>query len=99
MKTIPVKELLTNVDTVLNCSQRERIVIRRAGKPCAILVGIQDYDAADLQLAASADFWLMIGQRRAQGRSISLSEVEASLKTRRPQSARSRPTRKRRRAE
>ncbi len=77
MKTIPANELQTNLDVVLNSSQSERIVISREGKPCAVLVGIQDYDAEALQLAASPDFWLMIRQRRAEGSSIPLAEVEA----------------------
>ncbi|HZU35607.1 MAG TPA: type II toxin-antitoxin system Phd/YefM family antitoxin [Gemmataceae bacterium] len=99
MKTIPAKELQTKLDAVLNSSQKERIVISRAGKPCAILVGIQDYDAEDLQLAASPDFWLMIGQRRSEGRSIPLAEVETLLKTRRAKpSAARRPPKKRRAA-
>ena len=67
MKTIPATELQTNLDAVLNSSQSERILISREGKPCAVLVGIQDYDAEDLQLATSPDFWLMIRQRRAEG--------------------------------
>src|SRR5436305_3759805 len=77
MKTIPATELQTNLDAVLNSSQSERILISREGKPCAVLVGIQDYDAEDLQLATSPDFWLMIRQRRAEGGSVPLAEVEA----------------------
>jgi prevent-host-death family protein len=83
MKTIPSQELQTNVDAVLDSSQSERIVISRQGKPCAVLVGIQDYDAEDLQLATSPDFWLMIHQRRTEGRSVPLADVETQLKTRR----------------
>ena len=87
MKTIPVRELQTNLDAVLNSSQNERIVIYREGKPCAVLVGIQDYDAEDLQLATSRNFWLMIGQRRAEGSSIPLAEVESQLASGRGKSA------------
>ena len=94
MKTIPSRELQTNLDDVLNSSQKERIVISREGKPCAVLVGIQDYDKEDLQLAASPDFWLLIRQRRSEGRSVPLAEVEAQLKTRRGKVARRRPTAK-----
>lgn len=83
MKTIPTKELQANLDAVLDSSQQERIIISRGGKPCAVLVGIQNYDAEDLQLAGSPDFWLMIRQRRSEGRSIPLDEVEARLKMRR----------------
>ena len=54
MKTIPAIELQTNLDAVLNSSQKERIVVSRAGKPCAVLVGIQDYDAEDMQAGSFA---------------------------------------------
>jgi len=87
VKTIPARELQTNLDAVLNSSQEERVVIYREGKPCAVLVGIQDYDAADLQFATSADFWLMIRQRRTAGSSIPLAEVESRLVRRRGSSA------------
>ncbi len=46
--------------------------------PCAALVGIQDFDAEDLKLATSTDFWLMIRQRRVEGRSIPLAELESA---------------------
>jgi prevent-host-death family protein len=81
MKSIPEKELRTNLDTILNLAQRERIVISRRGKPCAVLVGIEDYDAEDLRLASSEEFWRMIRHRRAAGKSFPLAEVEARLET------------------
>jgi hypothetical protein len=75
------KELETNVDAVMRSSQKERIVISRKGKPCAVFVGIQDYDAKDLELASSPDFWLMIRQRRVASRSIPLADVESQMET------------------
>ncbi len=79
MRNVPEKELQSNLDSILTRAQSERIVISRGGKPCAVLVGIEDYDAEDLALASSADFWLMIRQRRASGKSFPLAEVEARL--------------------
>jgi hypothetical protein len=51
-------------------------VILRRGKPCAVLVGTEDYDSEDLKLASSEDFWRMIRQRRSSGKSVPLAEVE-----------------------
>jgi prevent-host-death family protein len=79
MRNVPETELQSNLDSILTRAQSERIVISRRGKPCAVLVGIEDYDAEDLALASSADFWLMIRQRRAGGKSFPLAEVEARL--------------------
>jgi len=75
MKTIPSTDVKTNLDAVLKSTQHERIMISRGGKPCAVLVGVENYDAEDLQLATSPDFWRMIGQRRAAGKSIPLDQV------------------------
>jgi len=79
MRTVSEKELQINLDAILSCAQNERIVISRRGKPCAVLVGIEDYDPEDLRLASSVDFWHMIRQRRASGTSFSLAEVEERL--------------------
>ena len=53
----------------------------RAGKPSAVIVGIESHDEEDKALASSAEFWRMIEQRR-RGQSISLSELKARLKAR-----------------
>jgi prevent-host-death family protein len=79
MSNVPEKELQQNLDSILTRAQSERIVISRRGKPCAVLVGIEDYDAEDLELASSGDFWRMIRLRRASGKSVPLAEVEARL--------------------
>jgi prevent-host-death family protein len=79
MRNVPEKELQLNLDSILTRAQSERVVILRRGKPCAVLVGIEDYDAEDLGLASSENFWSMIRQRRADGKSFPLAEVEARL--------------------
>ena len=56
MSTVPDEELQHNLDSILTRAQSERIVISRRGKACAVLVGIEDYDAEDLELASSEDF-------------------------------------------
>jgi prevent-host-death family protein len=100
MKTIPAQELRTNLEEVLSSAQAERIVISRRGKPCAVLVGIENYDAEDLRLASSHDFWEMIRQRRTTGKSIPLAEVEERLGVTSQKSAgkRAAPTKRRKRS-
>ena len=41
MRNVPEKQLRVNLDSILT-RQTERIVISRRGKPCAVLVGIED---------------------------------------------------------
>jgi prevent-host-death family protein len=77
MSDVPEKELEQNLESILTRAQSERIVISRHGKPRAVLIGIEDYDSEDVGLASSEDFWRMIRQRRASGKSIPLAEVEA----------------------
>ena len=79
MKHVSEKELQANLDSILTRAESERIVILRRGKPYAVLVGIEDYDAEDLRLASSEEFWQMIRQRRTSGKSISIAEVEEQL--------------------
>ena len=79
MSNVPEKELQQNLDSILTRAQTERIVISRRGKPCAVLVGIEDYDAEDIELASSEGFWQMIRLRRTTGKSVPIAEVEARL--------------------
>jgi prevent-host-death family protein len=76
MSNVPDKELKQNMHSILTRAQSERIVISQHGRPSVVLVGIEDYDAEDLRLARSEDFWRMIRVRRASGKSLSLEEVE-----------------------
>jgi prevent-host-death family protein len=95
MSDVPETELQQNLDSILTRAQTERLVISRREKPCAVLVGIENYDAEDLKLARSEDFWRMITQRRTSGQSVPLAEVDARLGiTSRPPGARRGATRK-----
>lgn len=87
MKRVQSTELKANLDATLDAAQCERIVISRGGKPSAVLVGIEGYDAEDLELAGSEAFWQMIQERRSRGRSITLAEVEAGVEKRTAQRA------------
>jgi prevent-host-death family protein len=79
MTSITDKDLQLNLDSILTRAQSERLVISRRGKPCAVLVGIEDYDAEDLKLAVPPEFWQMIQRRRTSGKSLPLAEVEARV--------------------
>ncbi len=82
MKTISDREAQGNLQQVLDSAQEERVVITRNGKPAAVVLGLDAYDAEDLQLAGSREFWRMIEQRRNGGSAISLAEAKARLKAR-----------------
>jgi prevent-host-death family protein len=79
MKSISADYAQTNLKAVLNSAQKERIVVTRRGKPCALILGIESYDEEDLQLASSPGFWRMIEKRRREP-SISLAELKLRLR-------------------
>ena len=81
MKSISLAEARADIEAVLDSAQKERVLVTRAGKPSAVIVGIESYDEEDLALARAPEFWRMIEQRR-QGRFISLTQLKARLKAR-----------------
>src|SRR3989442_10126289 len=64
MKPIAVEELSNGIESLLKEAQKERVLLTRQGKPCAVLFGLENLDEEDWQLARSADFWQMIQERR-----------------------------------
>ena len=79
MTNMTVAEAEANFGSMLNRSQAERVVIERNGKPIAIVLGVEDYDAEDVSLAGSAEFWQMIADRRQGGGSVALSDLKSEL--------------------
>jgi antitoxin (DNA-binding transcriptional repressor) of toxin-antitoxin stability system len=63
MKSVDAGQFAANVNQYLLDSRSEVIVVTQAGKPCAVIQGL-DYDEEQLQLANSQDFWNLIQQRR-----------------------------------
>jgi antitoxin (DNA-binding transcriptional repressor) of toxin-antitoxin stability system len=59
-------------------AQRERVVIRRNGKPVAMVIGIEGMDEEQLQLGSSDKFWRLITERRRQ-RTLSRSALEKKI--------------------
>ena len=79
MKTMTVREAQADLAAVVETAQHDRVVLERDGKPCAIIVGLDNYDAEDFAWASSREFWEMIEARRTSGNSSPLAEVRARL--------------------
>jgi prevent-host-death family protein len=84
MKTVSVAEAQSDFQGVLDSAQKERIIVVRAGKPSAVIFGIETYDEEDRALAGSPQFWQMIEERR-KGAEIPLGEIRKRLKLQRHQ--------------
>lgn len=78
MKTISGNAADSQLADVLDSAQEDKVLITRNGRPSAIVIGVEDYDAEDLTLATSSEFWDLIRSRR-NGRLVPLAEVKRQL--------------------
>lgn len=78
MKTVDAGQFAANVNQYLRDSRSEAIVVTQAGRPCAVVHGL-DYDDEQLQLIDSPEFWSMIEQRRT-GATIPWQAAKEKLK-------------------
>ena len=83
MKTISLDAAQADLNSLVTDAESGRVVIERNGRP-SVVVGIEDYDEKDLALASSDEFWQMIAERRAPGRSRPLSKVRERLRSKQP---------------
>ena len=79
MKTMTLREAQADLASAVDAAQHDRVILERDGKPCAIIVGLDNHDAEDFAWASSSEFWEMIESRRTAGSSSPLAEVRARL--------------------
>jgi antitoxin (DNA-binding transcriptional repressor) of toxin-antitoxin stability system len=63
-------------------AQHDRVILTRNGKPIALIIGVEDMDADQLQLGSSDKFWQFISDRRKQ-KTISREQLEQKMKQKR----------------
>jgi antitoxin (DNA-binding transcriptional repressor) of toxin-antitoxin stability system len=76
MKIVSLEQAV--LDTCIKEAQHERLILTSKGKPVALMVGIEDMDEEQLQLARSGQFWKLITQRRMQ-KTVSRLELEQRI--------------------
>lgn len=76
MKRLALEDL--SIDRCVGDAQEERVVLTRAGKPVALLIGL---DEEQCELGTSDEFWKLITERRRQP-TISRAELEDRLASR-----------------
>ena len=79
MRTYTPAQVQSDIDGLLNAAQSDKVVIVRNGKPTAVVIGVEDYDAENIETASSPDFWRMIQERRSSGGAATLDEVRRRL--------------------
>jgi hypothetical protein len=78
MKAVEAGQFAENLNQFLEDSRTETIVVTQAGKPCALVHGL-DYDEEDLQLINSKQFWALIRESRKSA-TIPLEVAEKRLR-------------------
>jgi PHD/YefM family antitoxin component YafN of YafNO toxin-antitoxin module len=59
-------------------AQQERVVIKRDGKPVALMIGVEGLDEEQLKLGTSERFWELMRERRSE-RTLSRAELVQKL--------------------
>jgi prevent-host-death family protein len=78
MRTVTASQLKSKAEELLQLRHGEQVLITRAGKPIAVLTNVSGYDAEDIELASSPEFWRMIKDRR-QEKTIPFEELMARI--------------------
>ena len=76
MKTVGVEQ--ATLDVCIRDAQHDRVLVTRAGRPVALIVGIEGMDAEQVEFGSNDEFWRMIGERRKQ-KTITRSELEREV--------------------
>jgi prevent-host-death family protein len=78
MTETTIEQFAQHAEQYVRVAQGGRVLVTRAGKPIAVLVGIENKDEEDLRLQTDPEFWRMIEERR-QRPTVDLDEAEARL--------------------
>ena len=76
MKTVGIEQ--ATLDSCVREAQDDRVLVTRAGRPVAIVVGLADFDEEEIRLGLSDEFWKMISARRRET-AITRAELERRL--------------------
>ena len=76
MKTVGLEQ--ATLDACVEDAQQDRVVITRAGRPVAMVIGVQGLDKEQLELGSSGKFWQMIRERRGEA-TVSRAELERRI--------------------
>lgn len=84
MKTVAIEQ--STLDSCVREAQDDRVLVTRAGRPVAIVVGLADFDEEQIRLGLSDEFWKMISDRRREP-AITRAELERRLDAGEPKQA------------
>ena len=76
MKTIGLEQ--TTLNACVEDAQRDRVILTRDGRPVALVVGLAELDAEQIELGKSEKFWKLVRQWRRE-KTVSQAELERRL--------------------
>lgn len=76
MKTINLEQ--TTIASCVKAAQKDRVIVTRSGHAVALVIGLEDMDAEQLELSKSKKFWQLVAKWRKQRR-YSQDEVDRLL--------------------
>jgi prevent-host-death family protein len=91
-KTVPVRELRSELSQVIDrvADMREHVIVTRRGRPAAVLVPVDEYEALEetAEILSDPDTLAAIAEGRQEaehGETVTLAELRQELDRRRPQ--------------
>jgi antitoxin (DNA-binding transcriptional repressor) of toxin-antitoxin stability system len=78
MTKATIEELAKDINGYVSAAQKEQVIVIRDGRPCALLVGMENRDAEDFHYMTSPEFWRMIEEARRMP-TVPLEQVKAQL--------------------
>jgi prevent-host-death family protein len=97
MKVVNLREAKASLSSVVDESQKDRVLVTKHGKPAALIIGVAGEELEELILRCDAEFWAMIEARRASTRPrVSLEALEGKYTVKERKSASSSRVRRKR---
>ncbi len=90
-KTVPIRELRSELSQVIDqvADLREHVIVTRHGRPAAVLVPVDEYEALEetAEILSDAETMTAIEEGRREverGETVTLDQLRQELRSRRP---------------
>ncbi len=78
MKTLTIEHPTGDLKDLLDASKRGNVLVKRQGRPLALVISVRDKDEEQIELENDPEFWRMIERVRQQP-TIPWEQVKAEL--------------------
>ena len=78
MKTVTIENPTEELKELLSASHDDRVLVKRGGKPVALVIDVREKDEERIRLENDPEFWQMIQRSRKQ-RTVPWKQAKAEL--------------------